>query len=169
MCAHRLKPAPAHRPPVPPKNHPFKLVLAYADAMMTAWGISRQKATLLATALFFAEGVEPIDPADLQKKMRRVFDENGGFAMVYTLPASGTPDGKNIKEKMQAVDTLNKMDKRYSKGDDLEYRTALSTLVYLAMFVQGRVDERHVMINALLHALNDSDPQVQKLGALLLK
>jgi hypothetical protein len=168
MGEHRIGVA-RGRPHVPLKDHPFKMVLACIDAMTVGWGISRQRATLLATSVFFAEGVEPIAAADLPEKLRRVYDEHGGFGMAYTMPAAGDPDGKNIKEKMQSVDTLSKMDKRYSTGTDLEYRTALSTLVYLVMFHRGRADERHTMIDALMHRLNDPDPQIHELAGQLLE
>jgi hypothetical protein len=84
--------------------------------------------------------------------------------MAYTLPASGNPETRKAKECMQSIDTLNKMDARYSKGADLGYRTALSTLVYLTMFVRGRE------VDALLHQLmpqTHESPSAQDAGGLL--
>jgi hypothetical protein len=165
MGEHRIKLA-RGRPSIPLKDHPFKLPLVCVDLLFAA-GMSRQQATLLITAIFFAEGVEPVAPADLAAKMRRAFEQNGGLPLGYTIPASGNPETRKVKECMQPVDTLNKLDKRYAWGADRQYRDALAKLVLLAVFVEGDKEERRKMVETLKRQLDDPDPQIQGLVELL--
>jgi hypothetical protein len=163
---------PKHRPPktaVPLCEHPFKLVLALADAFR-ARGMTAQKAFLFATSVCFAEKAELIPIADLSKKMRRVFEQQGGIAVAYDLPASGNPNSMKTKERMQAVDTLAKMDRRYRKGADLAYRTELATLMSLVMFETGGPEMRKQIIDAIvarLESFSGSDPQTRELADLV--
>jgi hypothetical protein len=160
---------PNHRPPIPLWEHPFRYVLALADAFR-ARGMTAQKAYLIATSVFFAENAELIPIADLSKKMQRVFEQQGGIPVAYDLPASGNPNTRKIKECAQAVDTLAKMDKRYSKGADLAYRTELGVLMQLVMLETGGPEMRKQMIDimvARLESFGDHDPQTKELADLI--
>lgn len=159
---------PRGRPHIPLKDHPFKVVMISID-LLEVHGMRRQKATLLMAAVWFAKDRQPITVADLPKKLRQVFEQHGGFGMNYTMPSSGNPKASSVKERQQAIDTLNKMDKRYSKGADLRYRKALSNLVYLSMFASGGEDDRRKMVNQLLRQLDDPDPEIAELAGLVLK
>jgi hypothetical protein len=159
---------PNHRPSIPLREHPFKIVLAIADALR-ARGVTAQKAFLFVTSVCFAEKAELIPIADLSKKMRRVFEQQGGIPVAYDLPASGNPASMKIKERMQAVDTLAKMDRRYRKGDDLIYRTELATLMSFVMFETGGPEMRKAMIDAIVAKLEmgGPDPQARELADLI--
>lgn len=153
------------RPRIALRDHPFKLVLAFADAMQAA-GFSAQKARLLASTLFFAESAEPLLPENFSQRLRRAFEQEGGLAVTYKLPASGNPTSKKIKEQAQAVDTLGKMAQRYIQAKDLRYRVDLAALMTLAVFARGGPEIRDQMIDALVVRLADSDPDVKRLAAL---
>jgi hypothetical protein len=132
--------------------------------------MTTQKAHLFATSIFFAEKAELIPVADLSKKMRRVFEQQGGIPVAYDLPASGNPDSMKIKERMQAVDTLAKMDRRYRKGINAAYRLEMEMLMTLVAFETGGSEMRERMINALIAKLTSfsgTDPQVKELTDLL--
>jgi hypothetical protein len=157
------------QPSIPLREHPFKIVLAIADALRER-GMTAQKAFLFVTSVCFAEKAELIPIADLSKKMRRIFEQQGGIPVAYDLPASGNPNSTKIKENKQAVDTLAKMDRRYRKGADLAYRTELATLMSFVMFETGGPEMRKRMIDAIvakLESFGGPDPQARELADLV--
>jgi hypothetical protein len=157
---------PGGRPRIPLRRHPFRWALAFADAVQFSLGKSQTQAHLLAAAVFFATSVDPIPIADLPKKMRAAFKQ-GDVAVAYTLPSSGNPKSTNPKERMQAIDTLNKMSVRYSRGRDLAYRTNMAALMSLVMFDRGNAAMRRQMIEVLVQRLGAEDPEVSELARLI--
>jgi hypothetical protein len=121
--------------------------------------MSQQKAHLLMTVCMTAIDAEPIPFEELTGKMRPAFEQQGGVAVRYTLPAKGNQDSRKVKEHIQAVDSLNKMAARYSSPEDLGYRRSLALLVYLSVFCEGGA-VRDGMIDALVLQLNERDPQI---------
>jgi hypothetical protein len=158
---------PRGRPPgsiVRLQTHPCRTILACADMLHWFGNMPRQKAYLLLTTFMTAIDAEPLPFDAMSTKMRRVFEEQGGIAMRFTLPAKGNPDSKNIKQHVQPVDTLGKMSARYTSSVDLAYRHSMALLVYLSMFAEGSDIERQKMVDLLVLQLGPDDPQVRQIA-----
>jgi hypothetical protein len=128
---------PTGRPKGSLRDHPYRFALAFSDALREVLGITAQKSYLLAAAVFFHKSAAPLSSRDFSKKLHTAFEKFGGFPVSYELPASGNKASKSIKECVQPVNTLDGMAKRFTCGDDLDYREAMVLffkLILLANF-----------------------------------
>jgi hypothetical protein len=133
------------------------------------WGGTNQKAYLLANIFMTATDVEPVPFHKMSEKMQAIYDRTGGEVRSFTLPNKvwSKSESTQLKERMQPIDSLCKMSKRYSSEVDLNYRRSLALLIHMSICCGDKVRRRQTLdvLAQQLDASNDPmlGPVVERL------
>lgn len=146
---------PEGRPKALLSQDPDRHVLAVADAFHMALGVSAHKARALAVLELFTEKAE--FSGESSDKMRAALERFGGTIVSYDISAiHGDVMERDLEKVLPKVGVLRKKaNRRYVTEADINYRTVMASIFFLALFEEGSFVIRAFQIHLLSRMIDE--------------
>jgi hypothetical protein len=147
---------PEGRPKALLNQDPDRHVLAVADAFHMALGVSAHKARALAVLELFAEKAE--FSGESSDKMRAALERFGGTIVSYDISAirGDVIEERDLEKVLPKVGVLRKKaNRRYVTEADINYRTVMASIFFLALFEEGSFVIRAFQIHLLSRKIDE--------------